>query len=855
MVWKLNKSPPDTALKGKVFRARLVLFWEALWKAAFPALCVAGVFLVLSLTGLLEFLPRSLHFLVLGGFLVGFGYALRPVFAIRPASEAAALRRLETASQLPHRPATAYRDEIAGEPQDDASLSIWQAHKVRLASLIARLKAGWPRSSLAEKDPYALRYLLILVAGTLAILTGADAPERIRHAIVPVERNVVPVFMDAWVSPPAYTGKAPIFFARGQLDRALPLPTEPPQVHVPVNSEMVIRLNGVTRPVARIEAGGFGTPAVSKEIEFERDKAQPAGGEDSPGIFNLKLKLAQPQQITIQDGDDVLATWAFGLVDDNPPQVKISAVRPTDDGTLNFDYETKDDYGVNALSARIQLAPDSFATAAARGSATSLFPPPDFSIDLPRLNPRTAKGEVFRDLAPHPWAGLAVEMTVTARDGAGQMSDHENAPMRFVMPERVFTEPLARAVIEQRRALVSNIQDSAMVAQVLQAFMIYPDGLIARSGVYLGLNTAHRAMMNARSDADFADVVSLLWEIALSIEDGNLSVAERELRKIRQELAKALAENAPPAKIAELMDRMRKAMDRYMRELAREMQRRIQEGRMDQIQKFDASKVITSQDLQKMMDQIEKLARSGARDAAQKLLSELERLMEKMRPGAMTQRGQQRNSPTAKTLQELGELMNRQQQLMDETFKLPERGQKNQDGSPQNGEQGQSETARELARRQGELGDMLDRMLEGLKNRGMSPPQGLGKAEGEMRGAQGSLGESDRGTALGQQGRAMENLRDGAQSMANEMMRQGTGQQGAMGNHEQTGQEGQDIDPLGRPGPTNGETHGGRKNYVPDELAIERAQEILQDLRNRFSNPNRPRIELDYLERLMREIY
>ena len=39
------------------------------------------------------------------------------------------------------------------------------------------------------------------------------------------------------------------------------------------------------------------------------------------------------------------------------------------------------------------------------------------------------------------------------------------------------------------------------------------------------------------------------------------------------------------------------------------------------------------------------------------------------------------------------------------------------------------------------------------------------------------------------------------------------------------------------------------------ELAIERAQEILQDLRNRFSNPNRPRIELDYLERLMREIY
>ena len=90
-------------------------------------------------------------------------------------------------------------------------------------------------------------------------------------------------------------------------------------------------------------------------------------------------------------------------------------------------------------------------------------------------------------------------------------------------------------------------------------------------------------MMNARSDEDYViDVVNLLWEIALNIEDGNLSVAERELRQIRQELAKALAENAPPSEIAEIMERMRKAMDRYMRELAREMQRRMQEGRLDQ---------------------------------------------------------------------------------------------------------------------------------------------------------------------------------------------------------------------------------------------------------------------------------
>lgn len=221
-------------------------------------------------------------------------------------------------------------------------------------------------------------------------------------------------------------------------------------------------------------------------------------------------------------------------------------------------------------------------------------------------------------------------------------------------------------------------------------------------------------------------------------------------------------------------------------------------------------------------------------------------------------RNQQRNSPTAKALQELGELMNRQQQLMDETFRMPQQGQQG-DSNQQPGEDGAEPGARGqaqgLADQQAQLEDMLNSLMDSLRNRGMTPHQGLGDAQGEMQGAEGSLRQGDKGTALGQQGRALQNLRDGAQSMAQEMMRQGTGNQGAMGNHENSGQEGEDFDPLGRPGPTSGETLGRRKNVVPNEIIIRRAQEILRDLRNRLSNPSRPQIERDYLERLMREIY
>ena len=65
-------------LERKISAAKLALLWERLWPALFPALCVAGVFLLTALTGLLELLPQMPHAVVLAGFGVAFGLALRP---------------------------------------------------------------------------------------------------------------------------------------------------------------------------------------------------------------------------------------------------------------------------------------------------------------------------------------------------------------------------------------------------------------------------------------------------------------------------------------------------------------------------------------------------------------------------------------------------------------------------------------------------------------------------------------------------------------------------------------------------------------------------------------------------------
>ena len=53
--------------------------------------------------------------------------------------------------------------------------------------------------------------------------------------------------------------------------------------------------------------------------------------------------------------------------------------------------------------------------------------------------------------------------------------------------------------------------------------------------------------------------------------------------------------------------------------------------------------------------------------------------------------------------------------------------------------------------------------------------------------------------------------------------------------------------PSGRKGPDL-----GTSVKVPDEIDMQRAREILEELRRRMGEPTRPQSELDYIERLLR---
>ena len=316
------------------------------------------------------------------------------------------------------------------------------------------------------------------------------------------------------------------------------------------------------------------------------------------------------------------------------------------------------------------------------------------------------------------------------------------------------------------------------------------------------------------------------------------------------------------------MKELRQAMNEFLREFAERAQKNP--NLADQMQ---PGQELRQSDLDRLMDQIENLAKSGNRDQAQELLSQLEDMMNNLQAGRQQQRGQNgQRGEMRKQMNKLGEIMRRQQEMMNETFRMDQmqRGQQqrgqNRDQQLGEGEQrrpirrpaerrGQgmtpeefAEALKQLQQGQGKLRGDLEGLMKDLEGLGIQPGEGFGEAGEAMGEAETALGEGEGDEAVGQQGRALDALRRGAQDMMQQMQQAMQGDQG--GGEEGGRQQNADRDPLGRPRATTGPDFGNSVK-VPDEIDVQRARQILEAIRKRLGNALSPQIERDYLERLL----
>jgi hypothetical protein len=444
-------------------------------------------------------------------------------------------------------------------------------------------------------------------------------------------------------------------------------------------------------------------------------------------------------------------------------------------------------------------------------------------------------------LTAHPWAGLDVSVQLVATDGPGQEGRSDRLSVK--LPERVFNHPVALAIIAQRRALTLANNQRLRIARELHGIAARPDQYGNDVTIFLGLMAARSRLVHNGEEDAIESVQTLLWETALRVEDGTLSLAERDLRDAQKRLQEALARNANELEIAQLMDELREALDRFLQAFAENLQQQLQDLDVTNLPQTDNSaNLIDREGLQQMLDQIEEQARTGNREAAQQLLSQLQQLLENLQNQPLANQ-QQGPSQSEEMMRELQNIARRQQELYDQNFRQQQQDRE----APQ---QSAADAAEQNALRR-QLGELMRLLGE----RTGQIPQNLGDAERAMRDAESSLSRGQSEGALSSQAEALEELRQAGRNMASQMQPgPGQGPFPGQGFMQIPGQEGRD--PLGRrlrpPDGSDGFATDGRRENIEGNLGAERVLEIQRNLRERLRERGRSPSEIEYFLRLLR---
>jgi uncharacterized protein (TIGR02302 family) len=837
------EAPPLKApgVERKIDLARLALAWESLWPRVMPLLSVVALFIAAAHLDLFSGLDPWVHTGLLAALAVGFAVLTWRQFRnFRWPARDAAVRRLERDSGVAHRPLVAVQDRMAAGGADVMSQVLWEAHRRRETERLAGLSNKPAHPGLARLDRWALRLVPILALIVSLAIAGGWRADRMAAAVTPAFPPPPPVVANLWIAPPAYTGKPPVYLDMADHDKLL---------RVPIGSKLagfVDDVRGRHPPKLSIDGHDADFNTVSQ------------------GKYQIEQTIVSGNQIVLQARGDEQARWKLHVIPDLPPTVDFARSIGVDRWSTKIEYIAGDDFGVTALQLQIRLHGSQLGA----DMLTDEDEPEVMRVDLPVPGSSKKVADTFvRDLTSSPWAGMKVTIMLFATDAIGQKG--RSAVETFLLPERVFNDPTARALIVLRKQLVRDPRQFRLdVADGMRLIHAEPKAYRDDPVVMLGLRMGAARLATDGGKETIAETIKLLWDLAMRLEQGATTDAEKQLEQARQDLRDAIQRNAGDEEIERLIQQLYQAMDRWQKELAERMKDPEERRRMEeQAEKMDPNNTITQDDIQRMLDKIREMARNGQREEAKKLLEELRKMMENATPmmAQPGQRGQQRqqqgqngqgSQQGREMMNQLDRLSRRQNQLLGESERQGrqqqqgqrgQQGQQGQQGQPGEGQWGENQGNQQRGLRN-QLGDFMKRLDE----HGMPMPETLGRAERSMREAEDALRRGDPREASRAQRKALDNLQQGMGDLAEQMRQRGPGNGQDIAEIEERERRSEDRDPLGRSDGNYGDSVDTGQDKVPLELERQKSREILDELRRRAGDQQRPKDELDYIDRLLK---
>lgn len=872
----LNAIPGTKSLINRTFRR---LRDVALWRAWWPFIALLSVFVGTALLGVFQQAPVRLGALATLIFLVGGLIAfLRGVRRYQRPARRDAIRVLDAQSDL--RPLSSLTDRPARP--DTTGVRLWRAHEERLTDAARRLSVPGFSETWAQIDPLRLRFVLPITIVALFVLSWGHTYSRLSSALDPDYGSLFgadSIRIEAWITPPDHTGRAPIFLKDDQTE-----------LQVPQGSVMTLRAQAPSAPSLRVVSDG---KRSTRAFEATPD-----------GAFETVITVTGNNRISVRWWGERKA-WTLLTSPDQPPEVEFVELPVLGEGDrTEFSWKVSDDYGVAKLE--LAIRPEGG------------FRMPDLApIELNGITPREDENESQLDLTRNRWAGARVEVRLVATDGAGQIALSE--PHVFKLPEKLLLQPLAKAIQDIRVTVLREdtpylepedyVPDSTEAggfylsasqrlasapkgvqrgAVMLEAVTYEAPRYFKDVLVYSGLTTARYALEASTSTDEAKATEPLLWSLALRAEYGSAADAYAALMAAKKALEDALRDGASEEEIARLVEAFKDAAQRY---IAAKMAEALANGleappNTEDSAEGPAGSGLGGQGFSDMLDALEDLTETGATDQARQLLADITSMLENLEfqqgqgsgegfPGMPGEAGEGENDENlpederemSETMRELSDLLREQRELNDETL-AEQRGERGPQGENQFGENGQPQTGDgsgdmpdwmqgeegaggDLSERQAELADRIEDLAdrafggqeEGEGAGGVLDEDTLEAIERSQRRAGNALEDGNTGRAIRNQEQATRQLRELAEGLAEALdaaRAERLGEQQASGDGA--------ADPFGNS--ISGAVDDSNSVDIPDEAERQRARDILDELRRRYDEAV-DEDEREYLQRLL----
>jgi len=449
----------DLAVRRRVVLAWLALAWERLWSRLWVTGALVGVFVAIVLMDILPRLPLVAHLLLLLAGACGIAFvAWRHLQGFAWPTRMEARVRLETLSPVTHRPLTAVEDSLA-PGSNPIQQMLWRLHQARAQGDITRLRAAPPAPGIAIRDRFATRAVVVLVLFVAFAGAWGNVESRLFRGFLPfLGDDASNAQVKLWITPPAYTNRSPVYVE-------LPAPngaTLPNTLDIAAGSKALVMVTGAARDA---------TLALDDDtFRLDRLADQSQRGE---------MELTKTDRLEVRSGSRTVIGWDVNWIQDAPPTVALVNT-PTAGVRWRFriDYSAQDDYGLQALTARIWPADKDAKT----------VEPIEVPIQLPPFSPKSAEQTSLNDLTALPWAGTRVNVQLTVTDVAGLSGSSETVEAN--LPERVFVHPVARELARVRKGLFSPFPGAQQVAlESVSRILTDPQSFGGDPLVHLALST------------------------------------------------------------------------------------------------------------------------------------------------------------------------------------------------------------------------------------------------------------------------------------------------------------------------------------------------------------------------------